>query len=258
MLPKFLKPYHTKKSNLIRIGPNTDGGYVIDKRIINRTRTIITCGLNDDWEFEKDFLKKNNKCEIIAYDHTVNQKFWKERFLKDFLSLILLKKIKLNKIIDVFKYVDYLFFFRKNIKHIEKKIVSKKRNNKEITINEIMQNKKKVFLKVDIEGSEYEVLRDIKKNINKIDFLIIEFHDVDKNIRKIKNFLSKNNLKIIHLHANNYGGVNRNKIPKVLELSMLNLKTISLKNIKSKKKYPIMNLDYKNFKRREDIKIQFS
>ena len=58
MLPKFLKPYHTKKSNLIRIGPNTDGGYVIDKRIINRTRTIITCGLNDDWEFEKDFLKK--------------------------------------------------------------------------------------------------------------------------------------------------------------------------------------------------------
>ena len=102
------------------------------------------------------------------------------------------------------------------------------------------------------------MLRDIKKNINKIDFLIIEFHDVDKNIRKIKNFLSKNNLKIIHLHANNYGGVNRNKIPKVLELSMLNLKTISLKNIKSKKKYPIMNLDYKNFKRREDIKIQFS
>ena len=125
MLPKFLKPYHTKKSNLIRIGPNTDGGYVIDKRIINRTRTIITCGLNDDWEFEKDFLKKNNKCEIIAYDHTVNQKFWKERFLKDFLSLILLKKIKLNKIIDVFKYVDYLFFFRKNIKHIEKKIVKR-------------------------------------------------------------------------------------------------------------------------------------
>ena len=58
MLPKFLKPYHTNSSNLIRVGPKTDGGYVIDKRILSKTSTLITCGLNDDWEFEKDLLKK--------------------------------------------------------------------------------------------------------------------------------------------------------------------------------------------------------
>jgi len=58
VLPKFFKPFHISKSNLIRIGPKTDGGYIVDKRIFKKTDTLITCGLNDDWEFEKSFLKK--------------------------------------------------------------------------------------------------------------------------------------------------------------------------------------------------------
>ena len=57
MLPKILKPFHSDKSNLVRIGPKKDGGYVIDKRVIEKSEVIITCGLNDDWEFEKDFLR---------------------------------------------------------------------------------------------------------------------------------------------------------------------------------------------------------
>ena len=42
MLPKFLKPYHIKSSNLVRIGPKTDGGYIIDKRILNKINILIT------------------------------------------------------------------------------------------------------------------------------------------------------------------------------------------------------------------------
>ena len=73
MLPKIFKPYRSIKKNLIRVGPNTDGGYIIDKRVINRTKTLISCGLNDDWEFEKEFLKINPNCKILAYDHMVNK-----------------------------------------------------------------------------------------------------------------------------------------------------------------------------------------
>ena len=111
MLPKFLKPFHITKSNLIRIGPKTDGGYIVDKRIFNKTDTLITCGLNDDWEFEKSFLKKNKNSKIFAYDHTVTKEFWLSRFKKDIVSLLLLKKLKIDKILDVFKYIDYRFFF---------------------------------------------------------------------------------------------------------------------------------------------------
>ena len=258
MLPKFLKPYHLNKTNLIRIGPKTDGGYVIDKRILRKTKTLITCGLSDDWEFEKCFLKKNHNLKIFAYDHTVNKKFWLNRFKKDIVSLFLLKKLKIKKLLDIFKYINYRFFFSGNIKHYEKKIVFTKKNNQEITIPNIVDNHKEVFLKIDIEGDEYKILSDIKKNSKKIVFLIIELHDLHKNIFKIKKFLEKLDLKIIHIHANNYGGIDKYGNPKVIELSLLNTKKIKVDNRFSKKKYPIVNLDYKNFKRREDIKIKFN
>ena len=258
MLPRFLKPYQIRSSNLIRVGPKTDGGYIIDRRILNKSKILITCGLNDDWEFERDYLKKNHKTQINAYDHTVNKRFWLSRFKKDIISLLLFKKLKINKILDVFKYLDYRLFFRNNNKHFEKKIVFKKRGGNETTIPEILANYNEIFLKVDIEGDEYKILNDIKRNSSKIIFLVIEFHEVDKNIKKIKNFINKLDLKIIHIHGNNYGGLDKNNNPKVIELSLLNSKKIKLRRILSKRKYTINDLDYKNFKRRSDIEIKFN
>ena len=258
MLPKYLKPLHVKKSNLIRIGPKTDGGYIVDKRILGNNKILVTCGLNDDWDFEKDFIKKNGDVSIIAFDHTVNNEFWIKRFKKDFISLLLLKKLRLNKILDVFKYLDYLLFFRKNKIHYKKKIVNKSKNNKQKSISDILKPLNDIVLKVDIEGDEYKILNDIKKNSKKIIFLIIEFHNIHKNLRKLQKFLNNLDLKIIHIHANNYGGVNKKKDPKVLELSLINSKIIKIKKKYSKRKYPIINLDYKNFKRRDDIKIRFN
>ena len=63
------------------------------------------------------------------------------------MALLLLKKLKLDKILDVFKFIDYKFFFRKNKIHFQKKIVSKIKNNKEITISKILNNYKKKGVK---------------------------------------------------------------------------------------------------------------
>ena len=257
MLPNTLKPFKSYRYNLLRVGPKKDGGYIIDKRIINKSKTIVTCGLNDDWEFEKNYLKINPETKVIAYDHTVNKKFWKERFKKDFLALILLKKININKILDVFKYIDYKFFFRKNI-HISKKVVLKKNSKNEISIKEIIDKKKNIILKIDIEGDEYKLLNTINKEQSKINLLIIEFHNISKNISKIKKFLSNSKFKIIHIHANNYGGIDKLNNPNVIEVTLLNSKKFFVNKQKSKLKYPIVGLDFKNLKRRQDINIKFN
>ena len=110
MLPKNFKPYKVKLKNLIRLGSKFDGGYVIDNRVISETKYLITCGLNDDWSFEKEFLKKNPNCHLLAYDHTVTRNYWKNRFKQDFIKFISLKKLSLKKILDIFKYIDYFFF----------------------------------------------------------------------------------------------------------------------------------------------------
>ena len=58
----FLKPIRT--SNLIRLGRNLDGGYVVDFEIVKKCNTLITFGLGPDWSFELDYIKKNKEITI--------------------------------------------------------------------------------------------------------------------------------------------------------------------------------------------------
>lgn len=257
MLPNFFKPTKSLRSNLVRIGPKRDGGYVIDKRVIKKTKKIITCGLNDDWAFEKNFIQNNKECTIQAYDHTVNNKFWIKRLKKDIISFLKLKKLTPIKIYNIFKYLEYRIFFSKKNKHFQKKIVANKKNYKEETINSILTDLDNIILKVDIENDEYKILNDINKNNNKINLLIIEFHQVNKNLKKIRKFISKSNLKIIHIHANNFGGVDNIGMPTTLEITFLNNKKFKIKNVKSNEKYPIEGLDFKNHRSKEEINLRF-
>jgi len=258
MLSNKLKPIFSPRKNLIRLGPKRDGGYVIDKRIIRKTNYIITCGLSDDWNFEKDFLKRNSKATVLAFDHTVNSSFWIKRLLKDFLHFFLLKKLSFWKIKNIFNYYDYLLFFKKKNKHFKIKVGKKNSYNKEITINKILDNKKNVLLKVDIEGGEYEILKDIKKNYKKINCLIVEFHSIKKNLKKINNFINQiKDLRIIHIHGNNINNLDKYGLPYSLELTFINTKLFKFFNKKNNNDYPIKNLDYPSVKRNKDIKLRF-
>jgi len=259
MLPNFLKPFHIDDQKLVRVGPKLDGGYVIDKKSILNTDVIITFGLNDDWEFEKSFLKINTKCIVEAYDHTIDKKFWIERFKKDIKNFFLLKKIRLRKIIHIFRYLDYLRFFKNHNKHHILKIGTKDIYNKEITTSKILKAHQNVILKVDIEGDEYKILNQILDNSNKINTLIIEFHDIHKNIDKIEDFIDKSKeLKLIHIHANNFAGSNKDGDPNVVELTLTNINKNEVSLVKTDKSFPVKQLDYKNIDRIEDIYLKFN
>ena len=257
MLPKIFKPYKSLRKNLIRIGPKKDGGYIIDKRVIKKSETIITCGLNDDWEFEKDFLKFNKNCKVIAYDHTVNNEFWNKRLKKNLINLLKFKKLNLKKIKDIFKHYEYRSFFKNKNNHYIKKVVLNKKNRNEVSIRKILSNQKNIILKVDIEGDEYNLLKKINAEYKKINLLIIEFHNVSKNIDKIKKFMLSSVFKLIHIHANNFGSIDKKGDPNVLELTLINSKKFKTNNLKSNSKYPIPGLDFKNLTRRNDIDLKF-
>ena len=67
MLPLFLKPKH--EYDLIRLGGSFDGGYLVEKKSIEKSESLITLGLGYEWRFEKDYKRKYNK-PIHCYDHT--------------------------------------------------------------------------------------------------------------------------------------------------------------------------------------------
>ena len=83
-LPKFLCPLY--ETDLIRIGKDHDGGYLIPKQSLNQTKLLYSFGLSDDWSFEEEFYNKTS-AKIICYDHTVNWKLFLKVFLRDFKSL---------------------------------------------------------------------------------------------------------------------------------------------------------------------------
>lgn len=62
------------------------------------------------------------------------------------------------------------------------RVVKKIRNHNDINLKNIFQkiHNNKNLLKIDIEGSEYEIIDDIIFHSSKIKMLIVEFHWINK------------------------------------------------------------------------------
>ena len=58
----FLKPL--KIPNLVRLGRNADGGYVVDLNVIKKSNILISFGMGSDWSFELDCIKKNKNLYV--------------------------------------------------------------------------------------------------------------------------------------------------------------------------------------------------
>ena len=65
-----LKPI--KIDDLIRLGRDNDGGYIIPKIILEKCDGLLSFGINKDWSFEKDFSNYDKILNVHCYDHTLN------------------------------------------------------------------------------------------------------------------------------------------------------------------------------------------
>ncbi len=248
--------------DLIRLGNDNDGGYVIEKNSIQESETLISFGLSDDWSFEEDFSKLGKK-KIYTYDHSVNSRFWIINFIKSLLNIFFLKEIHLN-FKKLFIYLKYkIFFDNKNHFHYEKFITAAKmkKNLLKENLNEDLTNILKkidnnIFLKIDIEGSEYRILDEIKHNHKRINGMVIEFHDFDLHIELIQKFIRDFELDLAHIHVNNFGSTDNRGIPSTIEMTFVSKKFFS-NNISNHKLYPVKDLDMPCNKNGIDHNITF-
>lgn len=110
-----LKKYLPVKTNdLIRIGRNRDGGYIMNERIINQTKYLIGLGISTDWSFEKDFKQKNKNLEIFAFDFSVSYKDFIQTSLDSLKRIFKPKEfIQLKTNEEKIKFFFYPFFYFK-------------------------------------------------------------------------------------------------------------------------------------------------
>lgn len=208
--------------DLLRVGKDNDGGYLISRSDMMESNLLISIGVSNDWSFEKEF-RKLNKVEVIAYDASISSLF----FLKKLLSSALRFHNPAQFFAEAINLFDYWDFFNgRSAKHIERFVgfdsIGGAPFDSYVTLQSVFdaQKSKRIFLKVDIEGSEYRILETIVKNQHRLSGLVVEFHDCDLHIEKISDFLKKMELRVVHIHANNFAPVSSiNLLPLVMELT---------------------------------------
>lgn len=198
-LPKILQPFYCE--DLIRLGKDFDGGYLVNSADIQKTDNLLSFGIGSDISFEQDFLKLNN-CELIAYDQSA------QGLHTDFF----VDKQRLNCV---------------NVANIS--------TTDTIGFSDIVGNiTGMIFLKCDIEGSEFEIFDSIIEFRNRFSGIVIEIHDIANydNFNNMTAFMSKLKMDLVHFHINNYSLVvdqNGNYTPNVVELTFTSSENVKIK-----------------------------
>nr|BDD43761.1 hypothetical protein 3 [Paracoccaceae bacterium] len=205
-------------SDLVRIGRDNDGGYLVSKSDIEKSDVLIGLGINDDWSFERDFKKITN-VELFAYDASISQKHFIKQFIKS-LVRIDNPKVALNRIKTILSYRH--FFSKSNNHHIQKFVGLETEDKIHCTLKQILDDLmyNNIFLKIDIESSEYRLLETLISYQKRLSGLVIEFHDCDLHLEAITSFIKRFKLNLVHVHANEGAPIRATDgLPLVLELT---------------------------------------
>ena len=225
---RYLIPKETFFSK-VRLGPPEDGGYVVPQFVLEQCSCLFTYGIGYEYRCELEFLDHFKK-PIYTFDHTVAH-----------ASL----PPVMNHTQEGLGFGDNCDDF---INHARQRQVSMG-----------------VFLKIDIEGFEYEYFLNV--DIDRLSDLAIglclEVHWLDKPMFQ-EQFVAMmevlgRNYTLIHTHANNWGEkfvYEGYEIYNVFELSFIHNRYV--KHVgKISESYPLYKLDYANNPAVPDYRFDF-
>ena len=212
--------------DLVRLGRDHDGGYVVPRSVIAGADGILALGLYDDWSFEAAAQKLNPALRIDGYDHSIGR----SRFAIDLTvdALRLLKgRTSIGEVRRRFHTLRaYKRFFAGRNRHFAQMVTGRPTGAGAIDFTSAIDRLGcgRVFVKMDIEGAEYRVIGQVVERADAIVGACIEFHDADALRpvfdRAVDALLTR--FAIVHVHANNYGHVADDGLPDGLEITFVN------------------------------------
>ena len=214
--------YKTDDFLIKRIGSEYDGGYVIVDGL--DYDLFLSFGIDKNDKFEHDFLNIHKNIKCLAYDGSVDK---------------------------LPNYHDRIIFHKKWISDIE--------SGDETNLHRIINKYDNIFLKIDIEGSEYKWIHSLSPDmLSRFSQIIIEFHNPF--CEYYWNCIEKLNKThyLLHIHGNNNQGIkkcNNIIVPNCFECTYINKNLIS--NIKlNLQRMQDFNLDQKCVSHKDEIFLE--
>jgi hypothetical protein len=205
----------------VRIGRPYDGGYVVFNHKLNDVTSTYSYGINDDVSFELKYTAYSNS-PIHMYDHTIHG-------LPD-------------------SHPQFRF--------------KKEAGSCENIVNHVTENgdrsARSLFLKMDIEGHEWDLFKNIPMNVlGGFQQIVVEFHNLEFLQNHCFGFINMtqdemagvferiNSLFYLgHIHGNNCGGIK--EIPNTIECCYIRKDQVDQVPSVETIAYPLPGIDYPN------------
>lgn len=243
--------------DMIRVGRDHDGGYVLPRRIIDAADAVLALGLNDDWSFEEALVAMKAGLIIHGYDHTVGHRSF-AREVAFAMARLPLGKGTIAQISERWATLkSYNRFFSAPNRHYAQKITDQPDTPLETDLNGALQQmaRNQILIKMDIEGSEYRIIDQLAENADHIVGACIEFHDIHP-FRIVFNSAIDTlcgPFAIAHVHPNNYGKISPDGMPDVIEITFINRRLLGDEPFRAQIRLPA--LDQANDLRKPDISL---
>ncbi len=256
---KIFHPYEAE--GLQRLGNKHDGGYVVHFPSLQDVDCLMNYGVGYNVKFEKQFHKLTGK-PVYAFDPTLK----KISYITD--------ELKRGALYTGGKHVLRLMMWLvqennlpKHGIHFIEEGLSAHNSEHYKTLNYHLTkynlHHKKLFLKIDIEGAEYDVLKEdsFYDALQNTVQLIFEFHYVKEKLQELAEIMKRiaQTHTLIHIHGNNNASTfvyNNKNVPEGIEVVFLHNSYLPEKKL-SGKEYPVEGLDVPCNWRRKDIVIDF-
>ncbi len=219
-----------------RLGPTQDGGYVMPVSVLEKCDALFTYGVGGETRYEEEFSRDYRK-PVYMFDHTLPEA----------------------------PYQPHICYQDENVKFFREGLGSEPNCRDFLEHYAEIQKTGEVFLKVDIEGGEYDWLlnADIDAMAKVVTGINLEFHWLHEEPRQEKMIaiMKKLNEHFVmnHIHANNWVTMfplEGRMIPIVLEMSFINKRHVE-KFEPSLLQYPIKGLDWPNKPDAPDHELTF-
>lgn len=257
---------------LVRVGNDGDGGYVLPLIAVQRSGTLLSLGVLDDWSFEAHALRLNAAVRVVCVDGTASAGRVFKRAGQKMVDMVgQLFTFRWEKLKRNARYLARPFGFLKFFSQHEllQLMVGTHGGKGHITLPDLLARVQSgdrpnasewLLLKVDIEGSEFEIFPLPVEWQHRTAAVLIEFYALDKHWEQFTTIMRQlqESFYIVHLHGNNYDGcIPGTDVPIVLEVSLINKQLVPGTPPMSQRAYPLPTLDRPNNWKRADLPLNF-